>query len=54
MKISYAVTTHNEHKEIAELIPFILQHKDKEDELVIIDDHSDIKRGMFLTNTYMI
>ena len=43
MKISYAVTTHNEHKEIAELIPFILKHKDKEDELVIIDDHSDYK-----------
>lgn len=43
MKISYAVTTHNEHKEIAELIPFILEHKDPEDELVIIDDHSDYK-----------
>ena len=43
MKISYAVTTHNEHKEISELIPFILEHKDFEDELVIIDDHSDYK-----------
>ena len=43
MKISYAVTTHNEHKEISELIPFILEHKDPEDELVIIDDHSDYK-----------
>ncbi len=43
MKISYAVTTHNEHKEIAKLIPFILENKDPEDELVIIDDHSDYK-----------
>lgn len=43
MKISYAVTTHNEHKEIKKLIPFILEHKDPEDELVIIDDHSDYK-----------
>ena len=43
MKISYAVTTHNEHKEIEKLIPFILNHKDSEDELVIIDDHSDYK-----------
>ena len=43
MKISYAVTTHNEHKEISVLIPFILEHKDFEDELVIIDDHSDYK-----------
>lgn len=43
MKISYAVTTHNEHKEIEKLIPFILEHKDPEDELVIIDDGSDYK-----------
>ena len=43
MKISYAVTTHNEHKEISKLIPFILENKDPEDELVIIDDHSDYK-----------
>lgn len=43
MKISYAVTTHNEYKEIEKLIPFILENKDSEDELVIIDDHSDYK-----------
>ena len=38
MKLSYAVTTHNEHKEISKLIPFILENKDPEDELVIIDN----------------
>jgi glycosyltransferase involved in cell wall biosynthesis len=43
MKISYAVTTHNEHKEIEKLIPFILENKDEEDELVIIDDYSDYR-----------
>ena len=43
MKISYAVTTHNEHKEIAKLIPFILDNKDPEDELVLIDDYSCYK-----------
>jgi len=43
MKISYAVTTHNEHKEIARLIPFLLNNMGVEDELVIIDDHSDYK-----------
>jgi len=43
MKISYAVTTHNEHKEIARLIPFLLNNMGMEDELVIIDDHSDYK-----------
>ena len=43
MKISYAVTTHNEYKEIARLIPFLLNNMSMEDELVIIDDHSDYK-----------
>ena len=43
MKISYAVTTHNEHKEIARLIPFLLNNMGMKDELVIIDDHSDYK-----------
>ena len=41
MKISYAVTTHQEHEEISRLIPFLLEHKDDEDELVIVDDYSD-------------
>ena len=43
MKLSYAVTTHNEYKEIAKLIPFLLNNMSMEDELVIIDDHSDYK-----------
>ena len=43
MKISYAVTTHQEHEEISRLIPFLLEHKDDEDELVIVDDYSDYK-----------
>ena len=41
MVISYAITTHNEHKEIEELIGFLLKHKDPEDEIVILDDYSD-------------
>ena len=43
MKISYAVTTHNEHRELAKLIPYLLNNMSMEDELVIIDDHSDYK-----------
>lgn len=41
--ISYAVTTHNEYRELADLIPFILNNMQLSDELVIVDDHSDYK-----------
>ena len=41
MKISYAVTTHNEWQEIDWLLSFLLDNKDDEDEIVIVDDHSD-------------
>ena len=41
MKISYAVTTHNEWQEIDWLLSFLLDHKDDEDEIVIVDDGSD-------------
>jgi len=41
MKISYAITTHNEWQEIDWLLSFLLDHKDDEDEIVIIDDNSD-------------
>lgn len=41
MKISYAVTTHNEYKELAHLIPFLLNNMQMEDELIILDDYSD-------------
>ena len=40
MVISYAITTHNEHEELSKLLPFILQWKDLEDEIVIVDDNS--------------
>ena len=39
MKISYEVTTHNEHEELSKLIPFLLSNMQIEDELVIVDDH---------------
>lgn len=41
MKISYAVTTHNEHKEIKQLLPLLIEYKDPEDEIIVVDDHSD-------------
>ena len=41
MKISYAVTTHNEWQEIDWLLSLLLDNKDDEDEIVIVDDYSD-------------
>ena len=41
MKISYSILTHNETDPLLKLIEFIVKHKDKEDEIVILDDYSD-------------
>ncbi len=35
MKISYAITVCNEHKEIEKLLTFLFEHKRKEDEVVV-------------------
>ena len=43
MKISYSILTHNETESLARLIDFIEMYKDKEDEIVILDDYSDNK-----------
>jgi len=41
MKISYSILTHNETDSLIKLIDFIVDHKDDEDEIVILDDFSD-------------
>ena len=41
MKISYSVLTHNETDSLLKLIEFIVEHKDENDEIVILDDYSD-------------
>jgi len=41
MKISYSILTHNEDKSLMKLLEFLVKHKDKEDEIVILDDYSD-------------
>ena len=41
MKISYSILTHNETDSLIKLIDFIVEHKDYEDEIVILDDFSD-------------
>jgi len=41
MKISYSILTHNETDSLMKLIDFLVEHKDEDDEIVILDDYSD-------------
>ena len=43
MKVSYAILTHNEDKELKKLLDFLIKYKDEKDEIVILDDYSDNK-----------
>ena len=46
MKISYAITVCNEIEEIKRLIPFLLEHKREEDEIVIQQDSRGSVKGL--------
>ena len=52
MKISYSILTHNETDSLKKLIEFLVNHKDEEDEIVILDDYSDNKNTMELLDAY--
>ena len=41
MQLSYSILTHNETDSLLNLIHFVMEHKDDEDEIVILDDYSD-------------
>ena len=51
MKISYSILTHNETDSLLELIQFLVQHKDEEDEIVILDDYSDNEKTKEILDT---
>ena len=44
MKLSYSILTHNEDESLLKLLNFLVEHKDEEDEIVILDDYSDNKK----------
>jgi hypothetical protein len=46
MKISYAITVCNELEEIKRLVPFLLEHKHSEDEIVVLFDDSNSTKEM--------
>ncbi len=51
MKISYSIMTHNEGESLLKLLTFIAEHKDKEDEIVILDDYSEDERTKEILDT---
>ena len=51
MKISYSILTHNETGSLMKLIDFLLEHKDEEDEIVILDDYSDNEKTKEILDT---
>jgi len=51
MKISYSMLTHNETDSLYKLIEFIVEHKDEEDEIVILDDYSDNEKTKEILDT---
>ena len=51
MKISYSITTHNETDSLLKLLEFLVEHKDEEDEIVILDDFSDNERTKEIFDT---
>ena len=51
MKISYSIMTHNEDESLLKLINFILDNKDEEDEIVILDDYSDNEKTKEILDT---
>ena len=51
MKISYSIMTHNEDESLLKLINFIVDNKDEEDEIVILDDYSDNEKTKEILDT---
>ena len=53
MKVSYAILTHNEDKELKKLLDFLIKHKDEDDEIVILDDYSDNQNTLEILDFYV-
>ena len=53
MKVSYAILTHNEDKELKKLLDFLIEHKDEEDEIVILDDYSNNQKTIEILDFYV-
>ena len=53
VKISYSILTHNEDKSLKQLLDFLIEHKDENDEIVILDDFSDNPKTIEILDFYV-
>ena len=53
ISISYAILTHNEDKSLKQLLDFLIEHKDENDEIVILDDFSDNPKTIEILDFYV-
>ena len=53
ISISYAILTHNEDKSLKQLLDFLIEHKDENDEIVILDDFSDNPKTIKILDFYV-
>ena len=53
MKISYSILTHNETESLEKLLQFLVDHKDSEDEIVILDDYSTNTKTKSILDAYV-
>ena len=53
ISLSYAILTHNEDKSLKQLLDFLIEHKDEEDEIVILDDYSDNPKTVEILDFYV-
>ena len=53
VKISYSILTHNEDKSLKKLLDFLIEYKDEEDEIVILDDYSDNIKTIEILDFYV-
>jgi len=51
LKISYSILTHNETDSLLKLIEFLVNNKDENDEIVILDDYSDNEKTKEILDT---
>ena len=53
ISISYAILTHNEDKSLKQLLDFFIEHKDENDDIVILDDFSDNPKTIEILDFYV-
>ena len=52
MKISYSILVHNEDETFEKLLHRLIEYKQPQDEIVVLDDHSDSSKTKAILDYY--